>query len=317
MTTRLIQRDVWTAITGSARRTKRRSWVAVAYFGKDGHKLLPLRPGSHLAVDASEAAVKSGMTCPAALKKLVAKGVRVYSVENLHAKVFVVGSTAFVGSPNASHHSAGTLVEAMVETSDRRTVAEAKAFVGDLCLVELGPKAINRLTKMYRPPHIVGRRQQRRRTATRTDQPLLSRVYLAQLDPEEPPASSKMAEEQGESRARTRMRHPRSHELERIWWHGNVVPLREGDVAVQILKEADGRRMVSPPGTVVHLERWRRGRGGVTFVYLEVRKKRRKALNQLARQIGEGAEKRLSRGGTVNQEFAKSLLAAWGDTGAR
>ena len=36
MTTRLIQRDVWTAITGSARRTKRRSWVAVAYFGKDG-----------------------------------------------------------------------------------------------------------------------------------------------------------------------------------------------------------------------------------------------------------------------------------------
>ena len=313
MTTSLIHTDVWATITGAAQRTKRRSWVAVAYFGKDGPKLLPLRPGSHLVVDAGEAAVKGGMTCPAALKKLVDNDVQVYSVENLHAKIFVFGSRVFVGSANASRQSARTLVEAMLETSDRTTVAEAKGFVEDLCRHELGPEAIDRLSKMYRPPRVVGRPQDRGRKATRKVQPQLPRVHLAQLTFGEPRAGSEEAMGRGLVVAETRMQHPRKHEVQVFWTNQEKVPYREGDVVVQVFREAGGRRKVAPPGSVVHLKKWPGRHPRVTFVYLEVRARNLRSLEPLARELGEGAEKRLSWGGKVNREFAERLLAAWSD----
>ena len=105
MTTELITDRVWAAITEAARNTKTPAYVAVAYFGNGASKLLPLRKGSRLVVDASEHAVKSGQTSPAELLKLHRKGVKVYSIENLHAKVFVFGRTAFVGSANVSQRS--------------------------------------------------------------------------------------------------------------------------------------------------------------------------------------------------------------------
>ena len=47
---------------------------------------------------------------------------RIFSVANLHAKVYVLGTTALIGSANASQHSAHTLVEAMLLTTDRKVV---------------------------------------------------------------------------------------------------------------------------------------------------------------------------------------------------
>ena len=77
-------------------------FVAVAYFGTGASKLLPLRKGSTLIVDMSQAAVGSGQTNPSEILKLVNRGVDVHSVNNLHAKVFAVGNQAFVGSTNVS-----------------------------------------------------------------------------------------------------------------------------------------------------------------------------------------------------------------------
>jgi predicted Fe-Mo cluster-binding NifX family protein len=51
-----------------------------------------------LVVNASVAAVTSGQTSPQALLALHRKGVRIYSNAQLHAKVYVFGSKAFIGS---------------------------------------------------------------------------------------------------------------------------------------------------------------------------------------------------------------------------
>ena len=73
-------------------------------------------------VDASERAVASGQTCPADLNKLLNKGVAIYSVPNLHAKVFALGRAAYIGSVNVSNRSALQLIEAAVRTTEPRAV---------------------------------------------------------------------------------------------------------------------------------------------------------------------------------------------------
>src|SRR6478752_282263 len=101
MSTTLVARGIWGKITAAAVGSAASANVAVAYFGAGASKLLPLKQGSRLVVDFSERAVTSGQTCPAEILKLIQRGVDVYSVSNLHAKVFVFRKRAFIGSTNA------------------------------------------------------------------------------------------------------------------------------------------------------------------------------------------------------------------------
>lgn len=80
-TSRLVVADIWKSLTSSANKSRKTAFVAVAYFGKGASKLLPLRANSHLVVDASENAVRSGQTCPSELKRLQSKGVIIYSAK--------------------------------------------------------------------------------------------------------------------------------------------------------------------------------------------------------------------------------------------
>src|ERR1700692_1597824 len=114
MTSAFISKGVWHELTKTVRASGPRCFAAVAYFGAGGSRRLPLPSGSSLVVDASDRAGGCGQTCPADLQKLIDRGVTVYSVPNLHAKVFVVGRTAFVGSTNVSTRSADQLLEAVI-----------------------------------------------------------------------------------------------------------------------------------------------------------------------------------------------------------
>lgn len=100
MDAELVTRNLWPTITKAAEQSKFRSYGAVAYFGKGGAKMLPLRTGSILIVDASETAVKSGQDCPAELVILYHQGVRIFSHPKLHAKIYVIGKRLFIGSAN-------------------------------------------------------------------------------------------------------------------------------------------------------------------------------------------------------------------------
>lgn len=164
MPTEFIEDQVLKRIRTAARLSRRPGKVAVAYFAKGAADLLPLKKNSKLVVDASEATVRSGGTSPSDLIKLSKKGVRVFSVQNLHAKVFVFGGKAFIGSSNVSMRSADTLKEAVVQISERHVVKAARDFVGSLCLQELGLEALDRLKKLYRPPRFpVGKARKRKR----------------------------------------------------------------------------------------------------------------------------------------------------------
>jgi hypothetical protein len=306
-----LTENIWQTLTAAAKK-RITSAVAVAYFGQGAAKLLPLSAGSSLVVDASDAIVKSGQTCPSELKKLLRRGVRIYTRANLHAKVLVFGPKAFIGSTNASHHSARRLREAVIATTNRRIVAAAKKFIYGLCVQELGAETLARLEKIYRPPRFPGGGGKAKgRTARSSQADDLPRVRLAQLRMIEPPPESESADEAGRRTATKRMEKPRRHSLEEFWWSGERSSFLPGEMVVQVLNEGDGRVVVSPPGTVVHTRKWRRGTRKLTFIYVEVPKRRRMTLDRLAKRMGRGSKKRLSREGQLSRDFAQRLLMAW------
>jgi hypothetical protein len=296
---------IWQTLSAQTK-TRAKPLVAVAYFGQGGAKLLPLRNGGRIVVDASEGAVKSGQTCPAELMKLLKRGVQIYSRKNLHAKIFIFGTRMFVGSANVSMHSAHALREAMIITTDKNAVAAARNYIRDLCIQEIGPETLSRLAKIYRPPRLPGGGGKANQRGS-TDLP---RVRLAQLRVEDPPTDSEGARQAGRKVAQKRMRMPRRHELEEFWYRG-MCPIDRGDIVVQVSDEGAGQRMVSPPGTVVNARRWRKGRRKLTFFYVELPARRRISLARLAKSLGHGWNKRLRREGAIRRDLAEQLLQAW------
>jgi len=311
MSTVFVSQDIWPQLTKAARDSGLRCSVAVAYFGEGASSLLPLPKGSRLVVDASERTVGSGLTCPADLLKRLKKGVAVYSVPNLHAKVFVLGRAAYIGSANASRHSASRLVEAVIRTTEPSAVRAARRFVQKHCLHELTPMVLKRLARLYRPPLVPGGTRGRKRAKDTFRRPTLPRLLLQQLKLGDLSERDQALRAAGLPVAEKRRQHPRSFELESFLYSGKC-PYQRGDVVVQVTDEGDGKVLVTPPGNVLHVRSRRDGSRQVSFVYLECPARRRRSVQALGRALGRGAQKRLRRSGEIRDAaFAQALLNAW------
>ena len=105
----------WNAITKDVARKRRGPVIAsISYVGAKASEVLPLRNGDFLICDASERAIKQGVTSAKSLAAYRRKGVHVFSHEGLHSKVVATEQFAWVGSANASGNSRDNLTEASV-----------------------------------------------------------------------------------------------------------------------------------------------------------------------------------------------------------
>jgi len=132
--------------------TARNVRAAVAYFGTGGASLLPLRAGDSLVVDMSLARVRSGATDPREVKKVLKRGVAVFSRATLHAKFIVIDDVVIAGSSNVSNHAKNDLDEAAVLTSDPSTVARARSIFDQLCTEPVRKDYLAKCIDEYRPP---------------------------------------------------------------------------------------------------------------------------------------------------------------------
>ena len=310
MSTVFITNDIWPQLTKAVRGSRQPCAVAVAYFSKGASKLLPLAKGSRLVVDASERSVASGQTCPADLSKLVKRGVKVYSVPNLHAKVFVLGRAAYIGSANVSNRSASQLVEAVIRTTEASAMRAARQFVLDHCLHELTPTVLKELAKLYRPPIVPGGKRGKKAAKQTSPQPTLPRLLLMQLHLVDWSERAQAIHDAGLPVAQKRREHPRTFLLNSICITGKCAYQR-GDVIIQVTTEGRGKEFVSPPGNVLHTESGRDGNAKSTIVYIECPNRPRKSIKVLARVLG-CTLKQLRYDGVVRPAaFARDLLKTW------
>ncbi len=308
--TEFICDEVWPHLKRSAR-AARRGDVAVAYFGVGASEQLPLQRGSTLVVDASEATVRAGQTCPAELLLLVQRGVQVYSIANLHAKVYVFGRSAFIGSANVSARSANTLVETMLRTSERQIVTKARAFVRGLCRQPLTPELLRKLQSIYRPPRFVpggGVAPTKRRRG----EAQMPRVHVVQLERVTWSDRDEREHDAGAVVARRKRAHGRTWHLDSFLLT-SAHRFRVGDMAMMITEEANGNALVDVPGNIVHIRPFRVGSRMRHFVFIEIPGgRRRRALPAVARQLGRGWRRRLQRSGLIrNRDHVDTLLEYW------
>ncbi len=141
--------QVWPELTHAAGRARQRH-IASAYVGRHAAELMPLDNGNVAVVDASTNALKAGQSSPDAIASWLQAGAYVYSYEGLHAKAYLLGSCAFVGSANASRHSQEQLLEAVLHTDRREIRDQVRRRAGSLAR----PRAFPGLTSGLpsRPP---------------------------------------------------------------------------------------------------------------------------------------------------------------------
>jgi hypothetical protein len=139
--------DVWKEI---GKLTGKPRLAAIAYLGDNAPYLLgEFGPNDVVVCDASDGSVKSGSTSRKALNDLVDRGVHVYSLRNLHAKIVCIGKTAVVGSMNASASSTSMHEAAVLLKSDqdvRHARLLIKRFVAQS--TEVDAQFLRRLGKM-------------------------------------------------------------------------------------------------------------------------------------------------------------------------
>ncbi len=143
---RFIGDKPWSQITALAKQSPH-TCVAVPYLHGEANRILPLKRGDVLKVN-----IMSCQVNPDELLKYQQKGVRLYTSPFLHAKVFVFGKTAIIGSTNVSYSSENKLTEAVVATTDKAVVAAARKFIDELDSLRVNDSWLQRCREVYKKP---------------------------------------------------------------------------------------------------------------------------------------------------------------------
>jgi hypothetical protein len=257
--------ELWDTLRKSARATKMRRYVAVAYLGKGGASILPLRKGDVLVCALTEQNARNGSVSPAEIGIFIRRGVRVYVQDDLHAKIFLFGRNSIVGSANLSKSSQNSLDEAALMTTDASVARRLRQWFDERMHSPVTPAWLSHCRKIYRPPiDAVGRGKILRKPMTR------GVWLLGGLVPTEYPESEKPTFESGEKTASARLRNSRRYEVDSIRWTGKA-SFQPGDLVVQIWE--NGKRKVHPHGRLLNVRRTKTSRNGsAAYLYLEMPK---------------------------------------------
>jgi hypothetical protein len=299
----LITQHVWKYISKTTKEHRGKSQVAVAYFGTTGAKMLPLKKGSSLLVDASEKAVKSGQTNPSELLKLYKKGVFIYSQTNLHAKVYVFGNKSIIGSANVSDNSANHLQEVVMVSSQQKLAAESRKFILSNCILELGDAELKRLKQLYKPPRIENKAKSKASPKNNDTQKRLSVIKL-----EEVRISDEHYKEsqQGKVRAKRLIKDFKRHRID-DFIVGKKLNYRIGDLIITNFKNGN-RNLVSPVGRIIQIDKSKVSSSKQWNIYIELPKAEDIYLSKLKKEIGADLSRIISRHGFKSNKHIANII---------
>jgi hypothetical protein len=297
--------------------------AAIAYFGTKGAELLPLRKGDQLVVDMSLGAVKQGVTDPREIRKLLGRGVKVFTRGSLHAKFIISGKTLIASSANVSLNSQNELDEAGVLTNDPQAVARALQLFDQLCTEPVRPEYLKTCIKAYNPPKFKaaaatpGQRKGQKRVV-QAKLWFLGGLENLELSDEETQSVAKV-----EKKAERKLKKPQKTSV--TWVRYGKRPkffdqIRDGDWVVECTTDG-GPRYVTAPSQVLCQDQWTSPRGklfemlmlehpdaGETMPLAQFRKRVKRFQSQLDHKSPRTRA-------IENEEHADLILRLWTHSG--
>lgn len=126
MTTKtLLSDDLWVDLSQQSANHKRIR-AAISYVTAQH---LDFRQGDLLICDASDDAIKGGLTSASTLRVFFDQGAEIYSFDGLHSKVAVIDDRALIGSANLSENAGVGTCEASLLTDDSQIAALIQGFI--------------------------------------------------------------------------------------------------------------------------------------------------------------------------------------------
>lgn len=302
--------DLWAHITAEIRKKPASCLIAVPYIGKGASKLLPLIEGSILVVDASESSVKNGTTNPYEIALLLKHGVSVHSVNNLHAKLYIIDKKMFIGSCNASNNSRDFLIEAAILTEDKNIVKEGRKFISKLMGNEITPEQARALQAIYCPPQFLNKHSKKSKNNAVP-------IWIVNLVNEKWTDKTYKIDDNEFMIAERKIENSRYYRVENFLWEGDklIDNIKLNDKVIQIYEEKRNHKLISPPYNVVHIKKFEDAGKMKALIYLEgsnaIRRKNFEYLknrvdNELIKRIKQRSYIRIS-----SEQTYKILNTLW------
>jgi hypothetical protein len=236
----LLSDNLWPTLATLSKK-RRRLWAAISYVTTTSH--LKFGKGDVLVCDASDAAIKAGMTAASALRRFVSEGAQVYSFDGLHAKTLMIDNKAIIGSANLSENAGTNTCEASLLSDDLQVAALVRGFI------EQARKAAKPVDEVFLkrietiPVVRAGKMAKRnsKRVAVGTSRlwlvstrPLSERISLAEAD----------AEKRGMAKAKKSLKQS-DYEIRPLRWSGIGrfgKEAKAGDLVIEVMREKRGKR---------------------------------------------------------------------------
>ena len=282
--------------------------------------MLPLQSGSVLVTRFEKSAALAGQLCPDEVISWLKSGVRVFNDPALHAKIYVFGAYALIGSSNASKTSRDRLKEACVETNDITIVKGARRFVTELMLDEVDIESARAMKRFYREPKGYPMESKQGRKSNRQQQRI---DHLAErplwLMPTYPmkrvSPTLERAGELAEQSAASRIADNSTTNVDTFYCNERHRKHFEvGDIVLVRYRDAEsGVDEVEPPSKIVAI---RKAHGGKRFAISVARKARARVrkTDVIAKRLGAKADGLLKLKyavGRASSEDREALLRLW------
>lgn len=239
--------------------------IAVPFIGLGASRWIKPAAGSCVVTRCDLKSARAGQVSGKDLLVWHKRGVRIFNLQALHAKVFAFGSSAFIGSSNASVTSRDRLIEAGVWTIEKALAESAWAFVEEHCNEEVDEEFLKELAAAYRPPTQYplqgegstggGKGSGAKKASREQDEaPLhLIRLYTANWN-----EAQQAAADRAEANGRKRLEQNFKAEVSTFTWPGAPGRFSVGDlVLARMTDKTDGSESVQPWARVIGMHKVR------------------------------------------------------------
>lgn len=316
----LTNEAIWQNIQ-QALKTGHPARIAVPFIGMGVSKWLKPSAGSWVLTRCDLKSARAGQVSGKDLLAWHKRGVRIFTLQSLHAKVFAFSGAALIGSSNASETSRDRLLEAGVWATDKAMTAAAWQFVETHCLEEVDEHFLGELAEAYRPPTTYPLQGEPRPGQKATDKPKAGEreqdeapLHLLRLFTATYSAAQELASEKAEAEGRARVDESVRAEISTFAWPGATCKFQVGDLVLASVTDRKTAETAVQPWARVVATRKVRGKDEHMIATATMKswdeiplEEFRAAMNGLLTNfLGDRGRSRLA-----NAEERKAILGVW------